>query len=44
MMATLERWLTAFLAWLTGLFQVAPADINKDKRGNLPPPEGGPSA
>ncbi len=43
-MGPIERWLAALLAWFAGLFQATPDVINKDKRGNLPPPEGGPSA
>lgn len=43
-MGTLERWFSALLSWFAGLFSVSVDDLNKDKRGNLPPPEGGPSA
>ena len=43
-MSAVERWLSAFLAWLAGLFGVTTDHITKDKRGNLPPPEGGPGA
>ncbi len=43
-MRTLEKWLTAMLSWLAELFSVSMNDVNKDKRGNMPPPEGGPSA
>lgn len=43
-MGTLEKWFSALLAWFAGLFNVSLDQINKDKRGNLPPPEGGPSA
>ena len=43
-MGFFTRMLSTFLAWLSGLFLVTRDHINKDKRGNLPPPGGGPSA
>ncbi|WP_342362643.1 hypothetical protein [Terrarubrum flagellatum] len=43
-MSAIVSWLSAFTAWLCGLFEVTPDDLTKDRRGNLPPPEGGPGA
>lgn len=43
-MGTLVKWLTAMLSWLAELFSVSMDDVNKDKRGNMPPPEGGSGA
>jgi hypothetical protein len=42
----IERWLTAYLAWLCKVFDVPFDTTRKDrlghtKRGNQPPPEGG---
>jgi hypothetical protein len=43
-MGMIEKWMTSFLAWLSGLFGVSTDHLHKDRRGNLPPPEGGPGA
>ena len=40
-MAMIEKWLGGLLAWFAGLFSVSADDLTKDRRGNLPPPEGG---
>jgi hypothetical protein len=40
-MRAIERWLTAFTYWLCRIFDVRPETISKNRRGNLPPPEGG---
>ena len=35
------RWLTSYTVWLCKWFDVSPNYINRNKRGNLPPPSGG---
>jgi len=35
------RWLTSYTVWLCKWFDVSPDYINRNKRGNLPPPSGG---
>jgi|tagenome__1003787_1003787.scaffolds.fasta_scaffold16110868_1 hypothetical protein len=35
------RWLTSYTVWLCRSFDVTPDYINRNKRGNLPPPTGG---
>jgi len=40
-MRTIVDWLSAFLAQLCRLFDVTPASITQDRRGNMPPPSGG---
>jgi hypothetical protein len=37
-------WMSAFLAQLCRIFDVTPASITRDRRGNLPPPSGGVSS
>jgi hypothetical protein len=37
----LVRFLTSYTVWLCKWFDVSPDFINRDKRGNLPPPAGG---
>lgn len=39
-----ENWLTGFLAGLAVFFQVTPDGLRQGRRGNQPPPEGGPAA
>ena len=43
-MRTIMGWLSAFVTWLCGIFQVTPEFLTKDRRGNMPPPSGGPSS
>jgi hypothetical protein len=43
-MLAFERWLAGILAWLCTLFQVTPQSLRQGRRGNQPPPEGGPAA
>jgi hypothetical protein len=43
-MRAIAKWLTAFGIWLCGIFGVSPDWLVKDKRGNLPPPSGGPGS
>jgi len=40
-MRTTVNWLSALLAQLCRLFDVTPASITQDRRGNMPPPSGG---
>jgi hypothetical protein len=40
-MRIIVNWLSAFLAQLCRLFDVTPASITQDRRGNMPPPSGG---
>jgi len=41
MMCALNRTVSAFLSGLCRVFAVSPGAIRKNRRGNLPPPEGG---
>jgi hypothetical protein len=43
-MHTIVSWLSAFVVRLCKVFDVTPESITKDRRGNMPPPSGGPSA
>jgi hypothetical protein len=43
-MRAIGRWLQAFASRLCRIFTVSPDRLVKDKRGNLPPPDGGISA
>lgn len=39
-----EKWMAGFLAGVAALFQVTPASLRQGRRGNQPPPTGGPAA
>jgi hypothetical protein len=43
-MRTIMSWLSAYVAQLCRIFGVTPASITKDRRGNMPPPSGGPAS
>lgn len=43
-MPWLEKWLIGFLAGLATFFQVTPDSLRQGRRGNQPPPEGGPAS
>lgn len=43
-MLAIEKWLTSFVAVLCSLFQVTPDSLRRGRRGNQPPPQGGPAA
>ena len=40
-MRTLEAFFSTCVTWLCKVFLVTPDSLSKDRRGNLPPPEGG---
>ncbi|GAU80440.1 hypothetical protein [Bosea sp. BIWAKO-01] len=40
-MRAIEQLLSAYITWLSRVFQVTPEFITRDRRGNLPPPSGG---
>jgi hypothetical protein len=41
MMSAINRTISAFLGGLCRVFAVSPDAIRNNRRGNLPPPEGG---
>ncbi len=41
MMCTMNRVISAFVVGLCRVFAVSPGAIRNNRRGNLPPPEGG---
>jgi hypothetical protein len=41
MMYAVNRTISAFLGGLCRVFAVSPGSIRNNRRGNLPPPEGG---
>ena len=43
-MLSFEKWIAVFLANLAALFQVTPESLRQGRRGNQPPPEGGPAS
>jgi hypothetical protein len=43
-MRMIVSWLSAYVAQLCRIFNVTPASITQDRRGNMPPPSGGISA
>ncbi|KFC69581.1 hypothetical protein FG93_03168 [Bosea sp. LC85] len=40
-MRAIGQLLSAYITWLSTVFQVTPEFITRDRRGNLPPPSGG---
>ncbi|SEC10709.1 hypothetical protein SAMN05444161_0520 [Rhizobiales bacterium GAS191] len=43
-MRAIGKWFVTFVTRLCAIFTVTPDSLVKDKRGNLPPPDGGMSA
>jgi len=43
-MLGIERWLSAVLAGICTFFQVSPESLRRGRRGNMPPPTGGPAS
>ena len=40
-MRVVERFFSAWLAWLCHAFEITPESLYQDRRGNMPPPSGG---
>jgi hypothetical protein len=40
-MRAIEKFFSAWLAWLCGIFEITPESLYNDRRGNQPPPTGG---
>jgi hypothetical protein len=40
-MRAIEKFFSAWIAWLCDLFEITPESLYNDRRGNQPPPTGG---